>query len=66
MPKRRVTDLERAMSEAHDPRASVAADMARLKGFSSSNLIEDKARGATSPLGMGSHSAKKMERKKGK
>lgn len=58
MAKRR-SELERSMSEAQDPRASVAADMARLKGFSRSDVVPDHKRKASSPLSHGTHSSKK-------
>ena len=52
---------QRAPTYARD----VSADLARLKGTSRNDLAGDHARGASSPLGMGSYS-KKMERKKGR
>jgi hypothetical protein len=48
--------------KAKGRKAEVTADMARLKGKSRSDLARDDKRGPTSPIGMGSHSAKKMER----
>lgn len=46
-------------------KADVASDFLRLKGMSNAQLARDDKRGATSPLGMGSHS-KKEERRKGR
>lgn len=45
-----------------DRKAGVAADMARLKGKSRSDMERDDRRGPSSPLGQGTGS-KRMERK---
>ncbi len=43
----------------------VGGGLSRLQGRSRADLMPDRARGASSPLGMGSH-AKKEERRKGR
>jgi hypothetical protein len=55
MPKKR-TEYERAAADLRNPRASVEADLARLKGMSRSDLTRDDVRGPASPLGHGAHS----------
>jgi hypothetical protein len=45
-------------AKRRDRKADVASDLARLKGKSRSDLADDKARGAASPLG-----GKKMKEK---
>jgi hypothetical protein len=70
MPKRR-SEYEKAQSAVSDPRATVAADLSRLKGYSvgPEALTSDAGRGAKSALGSGSHSKdapkRKHEAKKG-
>ena len=44
-------------------KADVDADLARLKGRSRSDLADDKARGAASPLGHGTGAKKEGKRR---
>jgi hypothetical protein len=42
---------EARMQRSADLKATVAADMAKLKGYSRSDVTDDKTRGHMSPLG---------------
>jgi hypothetical protein len=65
-----VTEMAKHRSEAHEPMASdrsakrkagVERDLARLGGRSRADVERDDQRGASSPLGKGSHSKREKE-----
>jgi hypothetical protein len=58
------TEYMRAAADLRNPRASVEADLTRLKGMSRSDLTRDDVRGPTSPLGHGAHSRDDERRKR--
>jgi hypothetical protein len=55
-------DERKRMSEAR--KADVDAKLATLRGVSSRDLTPDDVRGATSPIGMGSHGREERGKRK--
>jgi hypothetical protein len=62
MPKRPMRDVraERLATRERD----IAGDLTRLQGRTRNDLAADRDRGALSPLGHGSYSVKREERKR--
>jgi len=55
--------MRRANLSTAERKADVGRDLVRLRGRSEAQLERDDRRGAASPLGMGSHSMKREERR---
>jgi hypothetical protein len=74
--KEYVATMEAEMARKHPMRrepmstaeraGNVTKDLVRLKGQSRADLERDDMRGAGSPLGMGTHSKREMERRGGR